>query len=515
MKFKYLMSMCVALAALSASAQTHVEGVEYYRADQFNNARELLERNLNNAGTDKAVAHYYLGLLDIRENELASAKKNFDAGIAANPQYAYNYVGLAQLDLANGKTKSAEDNFKLAEKHSKKDAALDVAIARAYYKAPQGATLYAKQIDKYLAKARKINMTEPEIFIFEGDRAYDNNDANNAGTNYEMATSYNPNSADAYVKYANLFRKVNPNFSIEMLKKLLNNNPNSALGQRELAKIYYDLNRYDEAAEQYGKYVNNPNHFKQDEDIYSLMLFYKGDYQKGYDYASKLLNENPNNFTARLYQYRNAAQIKDLESKWVPMAEEIWSIHEKDPKNNGLAQIDYTLIAEELTKAKKLDEARTVLAAAKKDFPKNAGWTRQLAFTYLDEDNYPMTADTYNGYINEVGNASATDLTQAALFNYFAGVLFPDKEDKASKEKYLNQAVDMATKSIAADPDTYRAYKVRGDAKNALDNTANKEAVIADYRTAIQAIDKAGLNERNLTDYNNMKKALGEPEATL
>lgn len=74
MKLKFVFSLFMAGASLCAFAQTHQEGVEYYKADQFNNALELLERNYNNPGTDKAVANYYLGLLSIRQQDLAKAK---------------------------------------------------------------------------------------------------------------------------------------------------------------------------------------------------------------------------------------------------------------------------------------------------------------------------------------------------------------------------------------------------------------------------------------------------------
>ena len=56
MKFKGIMTLCLAGFAISANAQTHVEGAEYYKADQFDNAKELLLRSLNNSGTDKAVS---------------------------------------------------------------------------------------------------------------------------------------------------------------------------------------------------------------------------------------------------------------------------------------------------------------------------------------------------------------------------------------------------------------------------------------------------------------------------
>lgn len=49
MKFKGIMTLCLAGFAISANAQTHVEGAEYYKADQFDNAKELLLRSLNNS----------------------------------------------------------------------------------------------------------------------------------------------------------------------------------------------------------------------------------------------------------------------------------------------------------------------------------------------------------------------------------------------------------------------------------------------------------------------------------
>ena len=73
MKLKFIMSLCLAGASLGMFAQTHAEGVEYYKADQFNNALELLERNYNNPGTDKAIANYYLGLLNIKMKDMAKA----------------------------------------------------------------------------------------------------------------------------------------------------------------------------------------------------------------------------------------------------------------------------------------------------------------------------------------------------------------------------------------------------------------------------------------------------------
>ena len=78
----------------------------------FENAKDLLLRSLNNPGTDKAITDYYLGLIALQENNEADARKYFSDGVAANPEYAYNYVGEGLLLLRADDLKGAEAKFK-------------------------------------------------------------------------------------------------------------------------------------------------------------------------------------------------------------------------------------------------------------------------------------------------------------------------------------------------------------------------------------------------------------------
>lgn len=507
MKLKFVFSLFMAGASLGVLAQTHQEGVEYYKADQFNNALELLERNYNNPGTDKAAANYYLGLLSIRQQDLSGAKKYFEQGVSINPDYAYNYIGLGSLELKNGNVKEAENNFKKAEKLNKKDAAVWVAIARAYYESSsEGATIYEKQIANALKNARRRNMYEPEIFIYEGDVAYDQDDRNSAASKYEMATTYNPQAADAYVKYAKLYTKFNPDFAISMLKKLLENNPNSALGQRELAEAYYNKEDYKNAAEQYSKYINNPSHFKSDENRYLLLLFHGGKYQEGYDYSTKLVAEDPDNFTARRFQLMNAAQLESMKDKVLELAENVYRIHMADPKNNAIAIVDYRLISAELRAAERYDEAKEVLNEAITEFPENTDFYLQLAYIPLEQNKYDEAADAYMLYISKNDKASYNDLIQTALLCYYAGVLNKDETQKAKATEYVRNSIVYAEKAAAANPDSYRPYKVLGDAKVYLASDADKAtAGKADYEKALSLIDA----EKYASDFAGIQKALG------
>ena len=63
----FIAALLLAGASLSSFAQGYKDGIEYYKVDQLDNAKELLERNLNAASTDKSEAYYYLGMIALRQ----------------------------------------------------------------------------------------------------------------------------------------------------------------------------------------------------------------------------------------------------------------------------------------------------------------------------------------------------------------------------------------------------------------------------------------------------------------
>lgn len=507
MKFKFILTAAfLAGAALSTMAQTHIEGEEYYKADQLANAKELLLRNLNNPGTDKSVCDYYLGLIALNEGNTAEATKYFNEGTQANPENAFNYVGLGALQLKSGNKKEAETLFKTAEKCVKKSAPLQIAIARAYYEADPVAN--AKEIEKRIEKARKINMQEADIYLFEGDRKKDNKDFGGAAGQYEMAANYNNDATEAYVKYANLFTMVNPQFAIDMLNKLLSLNPQSALAQREIANAYYNAGQYAEAAQQYGNYVKNPNHFKQDEDRYAFLLFYGGDYQKGYDYSTALLQANPSNFTAQRYQFMNAAQIKEMNDQLLPMAEKLYAAH-KANKDNKFAPIDYILIAQEFNTAKRPEEAQAILQEAIQEMPENPEFYKQLAMTFVEENNLTKATEAYEGYIKHSEKPGYNDFIQQATFAFYAGVENKTK-DPAAAEKFYAMAQENADKAAAILPDNYKPKKFTGDIamqKAAEDQVAS--AAVPAYTEAITLLEASKDPSRYANDAKLMYNYMG------
>lgn len=506
MKFKSILSLCLAGIALSATAQTHVEGEEYYKADQLENAKDLLLRSLNNSQTDKSVSDYYLGMIALRENKKDDAKKYFDAGIQANPEYGYNYIGSGTLALMSGNEKEAENLFKTGESKAKKDVSMQIAIARAYDMVDP--VKYEAKITKRVTKASKT-IDNPDRYIFEGDVLARAKQWGDAGAKYEMAASYNDKASDAYVKYANLFTMVNPQYAIKMLNKLLEVNPQSALGQRELANAYYNAKDYKNAAIQYGNYVKNPSHFKQDENRYAFLLFYGGEFQKGYDYATALLQQDPKNFTAQRYQFMNAAQLESMKDQLLPMAEALYAAHNANPSANKFAAIDFTLIADELSNAKRNDEAIQVLQEAIKEMPDNAAFNKSLAMKYVDANNITKAAEAFRGYIKKTEEPGYNDYNQQATFSFYAGV--ENKDNPEAAKSFFDEVLANAAKMESIIPDNYKPKMLQGDVAKQTAANEDEAAIAAQpkYEEAVALLEKSADPSRYNRDAKTLYMYLG------
>ena len=312
MKSKFLLTL-LAGAALSASAQGFKDGVEYYRADQPEEAAIIINNNLNEAGIDQASAYYFLGQIALKNGNKAKAREYFDKGLGVNPDNAYNYIGLGALALADGNTSDASRYFKDAKGKAKKDPDMLTEIARAYFVADP--VKYSDEISKALADAKKARKNAPAPFILEGDMLAGTNAGEAAGM-YEMAAQFDTDQThpEAYVKYARTYFPVNATFAINKLKDLLAQQPNSALAQRELAEKYYDNNQLTMAAEQYEQYIKNPNSFKKDKQRLVGLLFFAKRYPESYNLASEILREDPANFYMQRLQFYNKKAMGENEA---------------------------------------------------------------------------------------------------------------------------------------------------------------------------------------------------------
>ena len=485
MKRKFFFASLMLMgASLVANAQGYKDGIEYYKVDKLDNAKELLERNLNAASTDKAEAFYYLGQIALHQGQIAQAAANFEKGIAANAMNPYNYVGQAAIALKNGGDVKAL--LEKARKLSKKDSKLEMEIARAYYDA--NPTTYLKDIEKCIKNARKWNADDPDSYIFEADTKADKKDWGNAAGIYELAFGKDPNNIEAYVKYANTYFNVNPQMAIERLEELQAKVPNSALVQRELAEMYYADNLGAKAAEQYGKYIKNPNHFAQDEVRYVQLLFFGEKYQESLDLATSLVNKlDPSDskvFFMKRMQLYNLVQLK----KWPEAVEAGRSFFANMlPKNSRYEVRDYTDYGQALQEAGKPEEAVGAYEKALELNPNNDELIRFMGESYAETGNYEKAAEFFQRLV-DAGINKSNDLYM--LSRYYLNYASGDNVDPAKKNDAVAKAQKYVNEVDKLVPNNVLIVNQKASVAKFMEGETNNGAALDAYNELLSLLDK-------------------------
>lgn len=490
MKLRLLSLALLGAGLLAQAQQGYKDGVEYYRADQPEEAQIILERTLSEPTTDKAVANYYLGQIQLLGGNVAEAKKLFDAGVAANPENGYNYVGLGAIALTNGDKQTAAQQFKQAKSLAKKDADLLTEIARAYFKADPVA--YAKEIEKAVADAKKANKKCPAIYILEADMVA-GEDVSKAAGLYEMAQLYDETSSypEAFVKYARTYFRVNPKFAIEKINELLAKTPNSALAQRELAEKYYENNQLTMAAEQYGKYIQNPNHFAKDKQRYVGLLYFGKKYQESLDLANVLLSEDPENIYMQRMNLLNLAALERY-ADGVKAAQKFFA----NPKGGFVAN-DYKTYGEVLQGIGQDSLAVFQYEKSIELAPDKAATYKDLSAAYSAANQYTKAAEAYQKFI-DAGDYNTNDLFMLARRYQNAAMADTIAETRAP---LVAKGLETIDKVIERVPDNARILQTKAILVFVRDNQEDTQDVFNAFKAVVDLLDK---NPENATTQQSM-----------
>lgn len=479
MKLKSLLAFMLGAVAVSGSAQGFKDGVEYYRADQPDEAEIIINRTLNDAATDKSMANFYLGKIAFSRENFANAKDFFEKGIALNADNGYNYVGLGEIALQQKNKSAAEDFFRQATKLSKKDAVLLSEIARAYYNADP--VQYDKEIKKYIADARKADKSCPAIFILEADMLAPVNVGDAAGY-YEMAMSAadGVNYPEAFVKYARTYFPVNPNYAIDGLKKLLELQPNSALAQRELAEKYYDNDQLTMAAEQYGKYIQNPNHFKRDEQRYVGLLYFGKKYDESNALAAKLLSEDPENFYMKRMRMLNFAALEQPE-KAIEEAEKFFSAKGEFVPNDYTTYGDMLIATGQDSLGVIQYEKAVVLA------PEKASLYKDISQAYTSAKMYDKAAVAQQKFIDLEPEHTTNDMM--VLARRYQNAAATSEPDTPEHDNFSKKAIETIEEVYNRVPDNLQVLTTRSRIYLIANNNEMNDDIEQQLEKIIEILD--------------------------
>lgn len=479
MKFK-LFAILLLGGALVSNAQGYKDGIEYFKVGKIDNAKELLDKNLNDPTTVKSEAYCYLGHIEAAKGNTAGAKEYYNKGVAADANNAFNYIALGALDLKAGNADAAEDQFKMAQKVDKKNAAVYAAIARAYYEADPVA--YAKELGKNIEKARKTDKQDPTVYILEGDMKAAEKDYGGAAGQYELAFTFDPKNEEAYVKYANTYFHVNPQMATAKLEELLTKTPNSALAQRELAEKYYELDLGSQAAEQYGKYIQNPNHFKQDEIRYVQLLFFGGKYDQSFDLAKSIRAAMPAGDKDHFYMCRMQLYNKVALEQWAEaeaFGAELFGLNIPGTEYTSKDFVDYATALKNVGKtAESVAEYEKAVAYN----PNNIDLIRDLVDVYEQNENYAKAAEYYQKIVDSP-ECKANDLYLMSTKYFNVAATTQDEALKASSLEGARKYAALANEKV---PGNYRIVQQQAKVENLAGNTAE---AVKFYNATIAILD--------------------------
>lgn len=445
MKKRFLFSLMVG-AAFVASAQGYQDGVDNFNAGRFDVAKVILNNTFNEASTNKAISNYYLGCIDIRENNAAAAKQKFEAGIAADAKYALNYVGLGELALKAGDKGAAEKYFKEAMGINKKDTEVIAYVARAYWNADPVA--YAKEVEKYINKALKDSKnTEPAVYVLQGDMLA--SDPNQASGKYEMAIEQAKEKGEinreAYVKYAQTYFQVpiGRDYAIKRLEEFNERDPESALAQRELAEKYYENDQLGRAWKQYEKYVQNPNHFRLDEQRYAGLLYSAGEYPQSIEWANKVLAQDPTVYP----MYRILTLNYEATKEWPKALESVEKLF--NYPGAQLVDNDYLLYADALINNDRAGEAVDIYKKAMAKNPEDKTLAPKLSRAYDLAGDADMSVKVLKEYL-DAGNGSVNDLF--AMANRYNSLAKANLDNDSLRTQAADEALKYLGMALAQKP---------------------------------------------------------------
>jgi len=437
------------------------KGIEFYKFGAMEPAKMILLNSYKNGNADKAEVSYYLGEIYFSEEKKDSADYYFKQGLAANPDYVLNEVGLAKLQLKSNQAAAEASLKKIADKNKKRADVL-VAIAKAYFQNEMN-----EKAMEYVANAKKANSKYAEIYVLEGDIHAANKEIGKASGAYDQALYFDPNCKEAYVRYAGIYTANNPKLSIEILERLIALDPNSPLAQRAVADAYYNAGQFGKALSAYSKYAASEYSSPADLSKYATILFYSGDYAKSSEVALSALKKNPDDFVMnRLLMYNLFEQKKYPEG--LAVAEKLMNMKGKQ----DFIYLDHVYYGRLLQKEKKMNEALAQFEKARTTDPSKVAIHKEFADVYETIGEYDKAIAHYETFLKEGGDqVKVSDYFTLGKSFYSAGTAITgiDKESQAKKNGYLTKADEFFAHVAEKSPNSHLGNLWRARANSAID----------------------------------------------
>ena len=362
------------------------------------------------------------------------------AGSEWSPQ-----VKQAATMIKENPAKASEAFDELMKGKNKKNTSLLVQIGRAYL--DQGKTAEAAE---YAQRAKDVNSKCAVAYLLSGDVALKLNDVNKASSDYNQAIYLDENCSEAYFKYAQVYKGVDPQLSLDMLMRLQTKAPDDNRISKELADVYYTMGQYGKAKEAYESYLKVGTPTEQDYTRYAMLLYLElKDYKEGLEAAATFFS-NPGNPDYVYLDYVYFARLLEADKQY----------------DEAVAQFD---------KALAMDKSHTEIY-------------KDISDVYEKERDFPKAIEAYKNYLGGMkGDPDISDLFLYGRLNYYAAT------DSAYQDKqplYLAEADTIFAQVAAKVPDNYLGNFWRARVNSLRDPETTQGLAKPYYEAALSILEQ-------------------------
>lgn len=376
----------------------------------------------------KAIKYLFMGALMIGFSTQSMAQDGSQADVNA----VKNIISSKPADL--------DKQMKPFYKANKKNAENLIAFGRAFFEAKD--TARAREYAHYALDAKK-NKFAP-AFVLLGDIEALADKGGEAAAQYNQAIYADPKNAEAYFKYANVYRKISPSEAIAKLEELRAQRPDVAVDALA-GRIYYNANDFDKALSYYDK-ADRTKMEDRDLSDYAMAAYFKQQNQKSLDIAKYGLTRKPRHAAFNRLAFFNSTDLKKYDDALM-YADALFNRSD----SAKFSYYDYTYYGNAYNGAKMSDKAIEMYQKAlqmedmdNKD--KRAGVIKQLSDAYLEKEDFPNAIKHYQDYLSNIEKPTANDLAGLASLHMQHGSSLSANEQIEAYQRADAAYADLANK---------------------------------------------------------------------
>ena len=371
---------------------------------------------------------------------------------------------------------AAEDAFEtLLKGANKKNVDLLIDIGEAYLKEGD-----AETAQEYADRAKELNNKCADAYVLSGDVAIARKDVNRASSEYNQAIYFDENCSEAYLKYADVYQWVNPQLSIEMLKRLEKKVPDDSRVDRLLGEIYYGMGEYGKAIEAYDDYMEVSAPAVEDYTRYATLLYLNKEFDESLKAVNNGLKMDDGNLVLKRLLMYNQYELGNYDAGLTEA-----SAFFADTDSAEWVYLDHVYYGRLLKQKREYDDALTQFTQALALDNTQTHIYQDISKVYEEKHDYPRAIESFRTYME--ANHDKEDIGQLFLYgrlNYFAA---SDSTLKGLQTNYLAEADTAFARVMVYAPDNYLGFFWRART-NSLKDPETVEGLAKPYYEASLAI---------------------------